>query len=61
MTSKKEGRNGCKKGQNQGNQSSGGRGSSDGNKVGSGKGSDPNNFANDCERASEAGRKGGSK
>jgi general stress protein YciG len=27
--------------------------------VGSGKGKDPNNFANNPERASEAGRKGG--
>ena len=27
--------------------------------VGSGKGKDPNNFANDPERASAAGRKGG--
>jgi len=27
--------------------------------VGAGKGKDPNNFANDPERAAEAGRKGG--
>ncbi|MFC4170176.1 KGG domain-containing protein [Teichococcus aestuarii] len=43
----------------------GGHGSAEGKKgvsqetVGSGKANDPNNFANDHERAAEAGRKGG--
>lgn len=45
--------------------SSGGHASAEGKKgvsqetVGSGKDKDPNNFANDRERAAEAGRKGG--
>ncbi|MBU8539137.1 KGG domain-containing protein [Falsiroseomonas tokyonensis] len=44
---------------------SGGKHSAEGQKgvsqdtVGSGKDKDPNNFANDPERAAEAGRKGG--
>lgn len=46
-------------------QQHGGQGSAEGKKgvsqetVGSGKAKDPNNFANDRERAAEAGRKGG--
>jgi len=53
------------KSQGQDKQGSGGNASAEGQKgvsqktVGSGKEKDPNNFANNPERASEAGRKGG--
>lgn len=42
-----------------GRNSQGGGAGSGGSKVGSGKESDPNNFANNREKSSEAGRKGG--
>jgi len=53
------------KSSDQDKKTSGGHASAEGKKgvsqetVGSGKDNDPNNFANDRERAAEAGRKGG--